>query len=225
MRQTRFMNTPDEITTQESTVEDWTHALGKPIGAPGGGAGAGVMLAIAASLTSMVAGYTDAEKNPGNQLEEILTRAQNLRRTALRLADDDAAASQAFGAAFKLDRGEERDQAIREASVGAAQSSAKLGEHAVEAIDDLIWLAENGKSALIADVVVAFGALRAAVAGARTNVSFDLGTLRASGSSLEQIRQQHPELWENVHRFDDAMERIDASTAAIDQRAAPTGSH
>lgn len=65
MRQTRFMNTPDEITTQESTVEDWTHALGKPIGAPGGGAGAGVMLAIAASLTSMVAGYTDAEKTRG----------------------------------------------------------------------------------------------------------------------------------------------------------------
>lgn len=218
------MNTSDEITTKASTVDDWTYALGKPVGAPGGGAGAGVMLAIAAALTSMVAGYTDAEESQGRELDSVLARAQELRRVALQAADDDAAASEAFGAAFKLDHGEERDEAIRQASIGAAQSSAQLGEHAVGAIDDLIWLAEFGNSALIADIVVAFGALRAAVAGARTNVSFDLGTLRVSGSTLDQVQEEHPELWETVHRFDDALARIDASTAAIDERAAPTDS-
>ncbi|RJN32524.1 cyclodeaminase/cyclohydrolase family protein [Nesterenkonia natronophila] len=216
------MGTSEQITTQESTVADWTRALGEPIGAPGGGAGAGVMLSLAASLTSMVAGYTEPDAGEEDQLNSVLIRAQNLRQTALQLADDDAAASHAFGAAFKLERGRARDEAIRKASVEAAESSAVLGEHAIGAIDDLTWLTENGNSALVADVVVAFGALRAAVAGARTNVSFDLGTLRAGGLNLEEVREQHPELWTTVHRFDDAMARIDAATNSIDGRAAPT---
>ena len=182
------------------------------------------MLAIAASLTSMVVGYTDAGAEQGEQLESLLARAQELRRTALRLADDDAAASRAFGSAFRLNEGDERDRAIREASLGAARSSAMLGDHAIAAIDDLSWLAENGNKALIADVVVAFGALRAAVTGARTNVSFDLATLRSSGLTLEQVREQQPRLWAAVEKLDAAIVRIDEATAAVDHRAAPTDS-
>ncbi|GAA2174698.1 hypothetical protein GCM10009784_14090 [Arthrobacter parietis] len=182
------------------------------------------MLAIAASLTSMVAGYTDPGAEQGEQLERLLARAQELRRTALRLADDDAAASRAFGSAFRLNEGDERDRAIREASLGAARSSAMLGDHAIAAIDDLSWLAENGNKALIADVVVAFGALRAAVTGARTNVSFDLATLRSSGLTLEQVREQQPRLWAAVEKLDAAIVRIDEATAAVDHRAAPTDS-
>ncbi|WP_458116237.1 cyclodeaminase/cyclohydrolase family protein [Arthrobacter sp. D2-10] len=214
----------DEITTQKSTVEEWTRALAESIGSPGGGAGAGVMLAIAASLTSMVAGYTDAETDQEHHLTELRTRAQDLRQRALQLADDDAAASRAFGAAFRLDPGDERDRAIREASLGAARSSARLGDRAITAIDDLVWLANEGNRALIADVVVAFGALRAAVTGARTNVSFDLATLRSSGLTLEEVRDQHTGLWDTVARLDSAIERIDKSMAAVDDRAAPTDS-
>lgn len=208
-----------EVTTQQSTVEDWTTALAESTGSPGGGAGTGVMLAVAASLTSMVAGYSD-----GDEVEGIRACAQDLRRSALKLADEDATASKAFGAAFRLDKGPERDEAIRRASVDAAKASAVLGDRAVEAIDDLAWLAHNGNKALVADVVVAFGALRAAVAGARTNVSFDLASLRSAGSTLEQVRDQHPDLWSSVKRLTGALERIDALTAAIDDRAAPTDS-
>jgi hypothetical protein len=70
--------------------------------------------------------------------------------------------------------------------------------------------------------VVAFGALRAAVAGARTNVSFDLGSLRSTGATLEQVRQQQPDLWAAVEKLSEAMDRIDTLTADIDHRAAPT---
>lgn len=182
------------------------------------------MLAIAASLTAMVAGYTEAEPDHRGQLEELLAGAQNLRKTALQLADEDASASSAFGAAFRLDKGEERDEAIREASLGAARSSATLGDHAIDAIEDLAWLARNGNRALIADVVVAFGALRAAVTGARTNLSFDLATLRSSGLTLEEIRAQQPRLWAAVERLDAAIGRIDEVTTAVDDRAAPTDS-
>lgn len=214
----------EEITTQHSTVEEWTLALAESVGSPGGGAGAGVMLAIAASLTSMVAGYTDAEVDQQEQVDDLLARAQKLRQAALQLADDDASASSAFGAAFRLEKGEERDGAIREASLGAARSSATLGDHAIAAIDDLSWLAESGNPALIADVVVAFGALRAAVTGTRTNVSFDLATLRSSGLALEEIRDQQPDLWATVERLDAAIARIDEVMAAVDDRAAPTES-
>ena len=180
------------------------------------------MLAIAASLTSMVAGYTEAGEAQRSELDDVHARAHSLREAALRLADDDASASAAFGAAFRLEPGPEREAAIHRASVEAAKASAVLGERAIDAIKDLGWLASHGNPALIADVVVAFGALRAAVTGARTNVSFDLAALTSAGATLEQIREQHPALWATVEHLNAALERIDGLTAGMDHRAAPT---
>ena len=180
------------------------------------------MLAIAASLTSMVAGYTEAEEHQRQELSDVHARAHSLREVALQLADDDATASKAFGAAFRLEPGPEREHAIHQASVDAAKASAVLGERAIDAIGDLGWLASNGNPALIADIVVAFGALRAAVTGARTNVSFDLAALATAGTTLEHIREQQPSLWATVEHFNAALERIDELTAEIDHRAAPT---
>ena len=213
------MNDSESVTTQLSTVEEWTKALAESSGSPGGGAGTGVMLSIAASLTSMVAGYTEAEKNQQEELAGIHSRARELRQTALQLADDDASASNAFGAAFRLDPGPEREKAIHRASVDAAKASAVLGERAIDAIEDLGWLALNGNPALIADVVVGFGALRAAITGARTNVSFDL---TSAGTDLEHVREEHPHLWNTVSRLSDALRRIDELTAGVDKKAAPT---
>ena len=216
------MDDPDAITTQHSTVEEWTRALAESVGSPGGGAGTGVMLAIAASLTSMVAGYTEAGDGERNEIASVQARARSLREAALQLADDDATASKAFGAAFRLEPGTEREEAIRRASVDAARASAVLGERAMDAIGDLGWLADNGNPALIADIVVAFGALRAAVTGARTNVSFDLASLTSAGATLEQVQKEHPELWSTVEDLNTALDRIDRLTAEIDHRAAPT---
>ena len=106
----------EPVTTQRSTVEDWTRALSESAGSPGGGAGAGVMLAIAASLTSMVAGYTEPEDGRRTELDQIHARARSLREEALQLADEDASASKSFGAAFRLDPGSEREEAVRRAS-------------------------------------------------------------------------------------------------------------
>ncbi|WP_330059847.1 cyclodeaminase/cyclohydrolase family protein [Paenarthrobacter sp. Z7-10] len=68
----------EAVTTHGSTVEDWTRALAESSGSPGGGAGAGVMLAVAASLTSMVAGYTEVEEQQSKELADIRTRARLL---------------------------------------------------------------------------------------------------------------------------------------------------
>ena len=181
------------------------------------------MLAIAASLASMVAGYTEADGHQQQELADVHARVRSLRETALRLANEDASASREFGAAFRLDRGPSREEAIRRASVNAAKASAVLGERAIGAITDLEWLAANGNRALVADVVVALGALRAAVTGARTNVSFDLAALTSAGRTLEQIREEQPALWSTVESLDDAVDRIDRLTDEVNQRSAPAG--
>ncbi|WP_411558318.1 cyclodeaminase/cyclohydrolase family protein [Plantibacter sp. MPB07] len=227
----------DEVSTEHSSVSTWMQALGTATGNPGGGAASGLMLAIAAGLTAMVAGYTRAthatedasgQDENGSEAEAeatiaaLRTRAEARSELALRLADEDAHASRAFGSAFRLPAGVERDEAIRGASIEAAAASARLGEHAVDAIDDLAWLTEHGNPALIADVAVAIGALRAAITGARTNVSFDLGSVRSAHGSLEEVRADEPRLWELVPVFDRALERIDRLAASIDSEAAPT---
>lgn len=225
----------DEVSTEHSSVSRWMQALGTATGNPGGGAASGLMLAIAAGLTAMVAGYTRAthatedasgQGENGSEAEATIAalraRAEARSELALRLADEDAHASRAFGSAFHLPAGVERDEAIRAASIEAAAASARLGEHAVDAIDDLAWLTEHGNPALIADVAVAIGALRAAITGARTNVSFDLGSVRSAHGSLEEVRADEPRLWELVPVFDRALERIDRLAASIDSEAAPT---
>ncbi|WP_374947109.1 cyclodeaminase/cyclohydrolase family protein [Agreia sp.] len=213
------------ITTQASTVDEWTRALADTNGSPGGGAGAGVMLAIAASLISMVAGYSQRDGESGGEvddLRELHARAHSLREIALRLADDDSEASAAFGAAYSLEKGPERDAAIRDASMAAARASSVLGRHAADAINDLAWLAFHGNPALIADVVAALGALRAAITGARTNVSFDLAAVARAGQPPEQVRSADPAVWNSVQLFDHARDRIDEIMLAVDDRAAPT---
>lgn len=227
----------DEVSTEHSSVSTWMQALCTATGNPGGGAASGLMLAIAAGLTAMVAGYTRAthatedasgrdatgfEAEAEATIAALRARAEARSELALRLADEDAHASRAFGSAFHLPAGVERDEAIRAASIEAARASARLGERAVDAIDDLAWLTEHGNPALIADVAVAIGALRAAITGARTNVSFDLGSVRSAHGSLEEVRAEEPGLWQLVPVFDRALERIDRLAESIDPEAAPT---
>jgi formiminotetrahydrofolate cyclodeaminase len=217
------MQNSEKVSARHSTIDDWTEALAESTGSPGGGAASGVMLAIAYGLTSMVAGYTEVEGDLSRECTRLRERALIGRETALRLADQDAAASESFGSAFRLERGTQRDDAIRDASVEAAQASAALGKQGTEVVADLEWLARHGNPALIADVAVACGALRAAIAGARTNVSFDLGSLTSSGDSLADVRERHPVLWRTVQELDVVLGRIDRLAGDMEGRATPAG--
>lgn len=216
------MENSSRVSARRSTIDDWTAALAESTGSPGGGAAAGVMLAIAYSLTSMVAGYTDVDSKLERELDELRSRAVAGRETALRLADQDAAASESFGSAFRKQPGERREEAIRDASVDAASASASVGKQGAEAVGDLEWLTRNGNPALIADIAVACGALRASVAGARANVNFDLGSLTSNGESSTDVREQHPALWDTVRQLDEVLARIDKLAAEIEGRDALT---
>jgi formiminotetrahydrofolate cyclodeaminase len=97
-----------------------------------------------------------------------------------------------------------------------------LGKQGTDVVSDLEWLTRHGNPALIADVAVACGALRAAIAGARTNISFDLGSLTSSGESLSDVRKRHPVLWETVEELDTVLGRIDRLSDEIEGHATPT---
>ncbi|MCU1559390.1 cyclodeaminase/cyclohydrolase family protein [Mycetocola sp.] len=216
------MQNSETVSARRSTIDEWTEALAESTGSPGGGAASGVMLAIAYGLTSMVAGYTQLDGDLARECAELRERARAGRETALRLADQDAAASGSFGSAFRLERGKQREDAIRDASVEAARASAALGKQGTDVVSDLEWLARHGNPALIADVAVACGALRAAIAGARTNISFDLGSLTSSGESLSDVRKRHPVLWETVEELDAVLARIDRLSDEMEGHATPT---
>ncbi|MET0713287.1 MAG: cyclodeaminase/cyclohydrolase family protein, partial [Mycetocola sp.] len=109
------------------------------------------------------------------------------------------------------------------ASVEAARASAAVGKQGTDAVADLEWLARHGNPALVADVAVACGALRAAVAGARTNVSFDLSSLTSGGESLADVREEHPVRWQTVRDLDAVLARIDGLAAEIEGRAGTSG--
>ncbi len=53
-------------------------------------------------------------------------------------------------------------------------------------------------------------------------MSFDLASLTSAGAKLEEVREQHPELWNTVSRLSAALDRIDELTAGVDKKAAPT---
>ncbi|MCS5716029.1 cyclodeaminase/cyclohydrolase family protein [Herbiconiux sp. CPCC 205716] len=164
----------DEIraSTGGASIRAWVGRLAEPVGDPGGGAASGVMLAMGCALTSMVAGYTRHEHPL--EADAVKERADARRERALELADLDAQESAEFGAAYHEPRGEPRDAAVTAAGSAAARTSADLAQLASEALDDLAALAPLAPPFLRPDVAVAEAALRAGLAGARTNLDADL---------------------------------------------------
>ncbi len=83
---------------------------------PGVGAGTGLMLAIGASLLSMVAGHTKGDETEHRELADVRGGARSLRQDAFGLTDLDASESRVFGAAFMVEPSPERDAATSRAS-------------------------------------------------------------------------------------------------------------
>src|SRR5690554_4424010 len=106
------------------SLDAWLHRLAEPGGAPGGGAACGVMLAIAAALLHMAAGYSTDER-----AVEAGRRAMAGRDDALAAAEADGVRSADLGAALAEPAATAgRDGRLRNAALAAAVSSAELGE-------------------------------------------------------------------------------------------------
>lgn len=146
----------DDIDPAETPLAEWVDRLAQAKGAPGGGAACGVMTGIAAALLGMVAAYT-ADDLEARQAEQ---RLSDKRRLAMKAAEEDGVRSAAFGAALAMERGPDRERAVREATVDAVASALDVGRIAATLLEEVRLVADIGNPHVEADLRVAVEALR-----------------------------------------------------------------
>ncbi|WP_305080514.1 cyclodeaminase/cyclohydrolase family protein [Pseudonocardia sp. ICBG1142] len=169
---------------RSDTLDRFLWDLAARVPAPGGGATAGLHLAQAAALLGMVARYTDGERyaEHAETVLDVRNRADALRITGLGLAEDDARAFGAVGAAYKLPRDTDEAKQARSAAIAAATVEAgRIPAQVIRAAEQVVDLAERlrpiGNPNVISDVGAAADAARAAASTARLNVEINLAGL------------------------------------------------
>lgn len=131
-------------------VGEFLDSVAARTSAPGGGASAAVVTALAAGLVAMAGRFTDPAKIPPDTVD----RADALRARAGPLADADAAAYAAFLEATHLPKGsDERGAAVTAALSDASEVPLEIAEVAAEVADLGQRLARDGNPNLRLDAV------------------------------------------------------------------------
>jgi formiminotetrahydrofolate cyclodeaminase len=199
---------------RDQTIGMFLDELAARVPAPGGGAVAALHAAQAAALLAMVARYSDGPRFAAHAqtISGVLTAAEELRAECLRLAEEDAAAFGAVGAAYALPRDSDEATAARSAAIAAALAgAAEPPARVVAASSRLTGLAETLLPAanrnVITDVAAAAEAARAAAATARINVEVNL-----SGITDAALRDRYRDATGGV---DAILARAEAVTDAV----------
>ncbi len=166
-------------------AQPFLDAVAEPTATPGGGSVAALAGALAASLGQMVAGLSRKKKSQEAYVEQLSAAVAELRAAAEKLAqaiDRDAASYEAVMAAFKLpkDTGEEhrrRQDAIQQATRGAAEVPLQVAEAAVELFERLGQLETISAASMLSDVRVGRLMASAAARGALENVAINLESI------------------------------------------------
>lgn len=171
----------------EATLAQYLSDLAAKIPAPGGGAVAALHAAQGAALVAMVARYTTRAKDAENRpvVDRIIEAADAARTRALALADADAAAFTAVGAAYKLPKDSPEDLAARKAAIEAALiEAARVPAAVVDEADEVLSLAAElfpiGNPNVVTDIGAAAGACRAAAATSQLNIEINVASLPAA---------------------------------------------
>jgi formiminotetrahydrofolate cyclodeaminase len=164
---------------RDDTIAAFLDRLAARVPAPGGGATAALHAAQAAALIAMVARYSDGARYDAELIGRIVTEADELRDTALGLAEADADAFSAVAEAYRLPRETEQEQKARSASISSALAgAARPPADVVRTALLLIRLAEDllpaGNHNMITDVAAAAVAVRAAAVTARLFIEVNL---------------------------------------------------
>lgn len=193
----------------EQNIGYWLDRLASKSSTPGGGAAAAMNTAVAAALISMVCNLTIGKpKYAEHELTmiDVRSRAEELRREAVELAEADAVAFDAVMAAYGLPKTSDEEKAHRKATIQAALSEAAAVPLRLAAVAaDVIALAgrivDGANVNVISDVAVAADSARAGLSSAIVNVEIN----RAALSSP----QRKAELSAELSQYDNAV-----STAA-----------
>ncbi|WP_084497555.1 cyclodeaminase/cyclohydrolase family protein [Nocardia amamiensis] len=171
----------------EVALAQYLNDLAAKIPAPGGGAVAALHAAQAAALVAMVARYTTRAKDADNRpvVDRIIEAADAARERALALADADAAAFTAVGAAYKLPKDTPEERAARTAAINAALiEAARVPAAVVDEADEVLSLAAElfpiGNPNVVTDIGAAADACRAAAASSQLNIEINVVSLPAA---------------------------------------------
>ncbi len=167
-----------------SPIGDYLGELAAKVPAPGGGAVAALHAAQAAALVAMVARYTtrakDADHRPA--IDRIVAAADIARERALTLADADAEAFTAVGAAYKLPKSTDSEAAARTAAIHEALlEAARVPAAVIDAADQILALAIEllpiGNPNVVTDIGAAAAAARAAAVTSQLNIEINVVSL------------------------------------------------
>ncbi|KQY39421.1 formimidoyltetrahydrofolate cyclodeaminase [Nocardia sp. Root136] len=168
------------------TLEHYLSELAAKVPAPGGGAVAALHAAQAAALVAMVARYTTRAKDADNRpvIDQIILAADAAVARSLALADADAAAFTAVGAAYKLPKDTDAEIAARTAAINAALvEAARVPAAVVDEADEILSLAAEllpiGNPNVVTDIGAAADAARAAAMSSQLNIEINVGSLPA----------------------------------------------
>lgn len=200
---------------RDLTVAEFVDKLasGEPV--PGGGAAAAIAGSLGAALVAMVANLSEGRPKYAEHAAlhaRAIPAAQALADRMLALADEDADAYAGYGAALKLPRDTDEEQAARAAAVRAAALAATLSplrtvEASLEVVDLAEQLAGRSNKNASSDLEVAALLSVAACRSAAANVYINLPSI----GDEERAR----ELFARTEDVADAVERLASRTREL----------
>jgi len=199
----------------ELTIKDFMHELAQGTPTPGGGSVAALSGALAAALSSMVAGLTlgrSKYEDVWPEMEEVREQAEEQMLELQELIDRDAEAYNRVMAAFKMPKDdqvqkEQRKQAIQEATLKAAQVPLQTLRVAASVADLLKAVAVKGNPNCITDAGVGGQLMQAAAKGAACNVRINLSGMKDEGL-IQELRQE----------VQDLLQQVEAAAGYVDQK-------
>ena len=196
------------------TVRDFIDELSSDSPAPGGGSVSALAASMGAALASMVAVLSHTKKgfeSKQEELDRIAVRGQELKDKLLAAVDADTAAFDRLLDAMRMAKNtpEEiaaRDQALVDATIGAAEVPLGVLESCPEVIELCRQIARIGLQASLSDAGVGAQVGRAAAAGAYQNVCINLAGL-SDHARRDALLKRADEAWRKAQESHVAAER------------------
>jgi methenyltetrahydrofolate cyclohydrolase len=198
----------------DARMSDWLGQLADRTPAPGGGAVAALCAASSAALLEMVANYTTGGKWADREeaMKAVIAEVAELRLRAGKLAEADAEAFGAVGAAYGLPKAtaEEkaaRSAAIQQATLGAAEPPVQVGRLATRLVALADEMVDPANPNVLSDVGVAAATARAALSGSITNITVNAAFL-TDDAAARGLLDRVGELERAMQQADDVAARI-----------------
>lgn len=206
-----LLEDPQEQKLQRMTIKDFVDELSSESPAPGGGSVSALSGALSAALSSMVANLTFGKKgyeNVNDEMEEISTKAQELKDTLLKIIDEDTMAFNKVMSAMALPKKTEEEKSLRKEAIEKANQEAtlvplKVMEMSLELVDLAKRVAEKGNKNALSDAGCALLQARSSCQGAYFNVMINLQGIENEDFKAE-VSKKAQEILEKVSKETEA---------------------